>query len=413
MNNTLLIIGFVWPEPNSSAAGSRMIQLIKCFQTQDYNITFASPSSKNERSFDLESIGVNQIDIELNKSSFDVFIKQLNPAIVLFDRFMIEEQFGWRVADHCPNALRILDTEDLHCLRRGRQQATKDNKAFNDSYLFNDTAKREIASIYRCDLCLIISEYEMDLLKNKFNINEQLLYYLPFMLEEISLKQQEVLPKYKFRNHFITIGNFLHQPNYEAVLYLKNTIWPLIRQKLPKGEMHVYGAYTSEKVNQMQNEKDGFLIKGFTSEVNEKMQQAKVCLVPLQFGAGLKGKIFDAMINGTPCITSSIGAEGIYGNLTPNGFIEDNPKDFVERALELYSNETLWNQKQRNGFKIINERFNKLNFGDEFLSRVKWLKRNITSHRKNNFIGNMLMHHSMQSTKYMSLWIFEKNRNKT
>ena len=169
MKKTLLIIGFVWPEPKSSAAGSRMIQLIGCFQTHDYKITFASPSSKSEKSFDLESIGVNQIDIELNNSSFDRFIKQLDPDIVLFDRFMIEEQFGWRVTEQCPNAIRILDTEDLHCLRRGRERAHKDNVLLNDSYLFNDTANREIASIYRCDLSLIISEYEMDILKEKRN----------------------------------------------------------------------------------------------------------------------------------------------------------------------------------------------------------------------------------------------------
>ncbi len=317
------------------------------------------------------------------------------------------------MAEHCPDALRILDTEDLHCLRRGRQQAIKDNWPFCDSYLFNDTAKREIASIYRCDLSLIISEFEMELLKDKFKINEQLLYYIPFMLEEISVKQQEVLPNFRERKHFITIGNFLHDPNYDAVLYLKNTIWPLIRPKLPKVEIHIYGAYSSEKVNQLQNEKDGFLIKGFASEVNEIMQQAKVCIAPIQFGAGLKGKIFDAMINGTPCITTKIGAEGIFGNLKPNGFIEDNPKNFVERGLELYSNESLWSKKQKNGFKIINKRFNKLNFQEKFLNRIKWLKNNLSSHRKTNFIGNMLMHHSMLNTKYMSLWIEEKNKKKS
>ncbi len=304
MNKTLLILGFVWPEPKSSAAGSRMIQLIVCFKAKDYNITFASPSSKSEKSFDLASIGVNQIDIELNNSSFDVLIKELNPNIVLFDRFMMEEQFGWRVTEQCPDALRILDTEDLHCLRRGRQKAIKEDQPFSDSYLFNDTAKREIASIYRCDLSLIISEYEMKIIKDKFKINEQLLCYLPFLLEEISVKQQEILPKFKERKHFITIGNFLHEPNYDAVLYLKNIIWPLIRQQLPKAEMHVFGAYSSQKVNQLHNEKDGFLIKGFANNVNHVMQKAKGCLAPLQFGAGLKGKIFDAMINGTPCITS-------------------------------------------------------------------------------------------------------------
>jgi hypothetical protein len=74
---------------------------------------------------DLESLNVAKKSISLNSSSFDVFIKELNPSVVLFDRFMIEEQFGWRVAENCPDALRVLDTEDLHCLRLARQKLVR------------------------------------------------------------------------------------------------------------------------------------------------------------------------------------------------------------------------------------------------------------------------------------------------
>ena len=219
MNKILLIIGFVWPEPKSSAAGSRMMQLIHYFQSQKYNITFASPCAKSDNAFDLKSIGIDPVTIELNHSSFDVFIKKLNPEIVLFDRFMMEEQFGWRVAEQCPNAVRILDTEDLHCLRKGRQQAFKDQKPFDNSYLFNETAKREIASIYRSDLSLIISETEMDILKNQFKVDESLLVLVPFMLAEIQMEIIQNLPSFENRQHFITIGNFQHEPNYNSVLY--------------------------------------------------------------------------------------------------------------------------------------------------------------------------------------------------
>lgn len=119
----LLIIGFVWPEPKSSAAGSRMLQLIEVFQSENYHITFASTCGKGDKAFNLENLGIEQVTIQLNHSSFDEFIKVLDPDLVLFDRFMTEEQFGWRVAQQCPNALRILDTEDLHALRKGRQEA--------------------------------------------------------------------------------------------------------------------------------------------------------------------------------------------------------------------------------------------------------------------------------------------------
>jgi len=406
----LLIIGFVWPEPRSSAAGSRMMQLINAFLSKGYQVTFASPCQKNENAFNLSKIQVNEVEIELNNSSFNVFIKELKPTIVMFDRFTMEEQFGWRVTEHCPDALRILDTEDLHGLRKGRHQAFKDGNAFDKTYLFNDFSKREIASIYRSDLSLIISEAEIEILQTEFKVDKQLLCYLPFMLNEVSEDAIQNLPKFEERQHFITIGNFLHEPNYNSVLYLKETLWPLIKKKLPETEIHIYGAYTSQKVNQLHNEKEGFLIKGFAEVVYHAMQNAKVCLAPLRFGAGLKGKLIDAMQNGTPCITTTVGAEGMFGNLEPNGFTEDSTEAFVEKAIALYTNENIWKTKQSKGFEIIKERFNKKYLEPAFIKTVEELRTNLKAHRLQNFTGMMLHFHTMQSTKFMSKWIEEKNK---
>ncbi|MEO8934196.1 MAG: glycosyltransferase family 4 protein [Xanthomarina sp.] len=406
----LLIIGYVWPEPKSSAAGSRMLQIIQLFQEDNYTITFASPCAKSDNAFNLNDLGVKQVSIELNNSSFDHFVKDLNPEVVLFDRFMMEEQFGWRVAEQCPNALRILDTEDLHGLRKGRQLALKAGEAFSLNYLFNETSKREIASIYRCDLTLIISEAEMEILKTDFKVPETLVFYLPFLLEEISNSTIEKSPDFESRQHFISIGNFLHEPNYNAILYLKETIWPFVRKQLPKAELHNYGAYVSQKVNQLHNEKEGFFVKGFAEDVSKVMQETKICLAPIRFGAGLKGKLVDAMKNGTPCVTTTIGAEGMFGDLDSNGFVEDNPQEFANQCVTLYTNEKLWIEKQQSGFNILNKRFQKKQFQNKFLSRVDEIINQLEAHRLNNFTGQMLQHQNMQSTKYMSKWIEEKNK---
>lgn len=409
MKKKLLVIGFVWPEPKSSAAGSRMLQIIAQFQNQGYEIEFSSAAKISDNSFNLKTINVKTKPILLNDSSFDAFVKDLNPNVVLFDRFMTEEQYGWRVAEQCPNAVRILDTEDFHGLRKAREVALKENDNVSLEYLQNDITKREIASIYRCDLSLIISEAEIDILTRQFQIDKSLLYYLPFLLEPISESETKQLPKFEAREHFITIGNFLHAPNYDAVLYLKQTIWPLIRQQLPKAELHIYGAYESQKVTQLNNKKEGFLIKGFAEDVNEVMQNAKVCLASLRFGAGLKGKLIDAMQNGTPCVMSSIAAEGMFGNLEANGFIDDNPDAFANKAVELYSNFEIWKQHQENGFKVLNQRFSQLDFEAEFSSHIESLCENLKTHRQQNFIGQLFMHQTMQSTKYMSKWIEAKN----
>ncbi|GAA4817650.1 glycosyltransferase family 4 protein [Litoribaculum gwangyangense] len=386
------------------------MQLINAFINAGYTITFATTTSKTNNAFNLESIGVSEVNIDLNNSSFDDFIKALNPDIVLFDRFMTEEQFGWRVAEQCPNAIRILDTEDLHGLRKGRQKAFKDNKPFDRSYLFNDTSIREIASIYRCDLSLIISEAEMEILINQFKVDKSLLLYLPFMLDEISEEIIKNLPKFSQRQHFISIGNFLHEPNFNAVLYLKESIWPLIRKQLPKAELHIYGAYTSQKVNQLHDERTGFLIKAFTEDVNLVMRQAKICIAPLQFGAGLKGKLVDAMQNGTPCVMSTIASEGMFGNLESNGFVEDDPKEFANKAIQLYQDDMLWKEKQQNGFVIINNRFKKTEFEAKFLKVITETAKQLHKIRLHNFTGQMLQYHAFQSTKYMSKWIEEKNK---
>ncbi len=408
-NQHILILGFVWPEPNSSAAGSRTLQLIELFQLQGWKVTFASAAADSEYMVDLNNLGVNKVRIELNNTSFDTFIAHLQPTIVLFDRYIIEEQFGWRVAENCPNALRILDTIDLHCLRLARQKAFKENVKFDPSFLMSDNAKREIASIYRCDISLIISDYEMKLLQNYFKIDKLLLHYIPFMLNPIDEKIISSWQSFETRKHFITIGNFLHEPNWDAVRYLKQDIWPEIRKELPEAELHIYGAYLSQKVNELHNPKERFFIKGRAFDAKEVVSKAKVCLAPLRFGAGIKGKLIEAMQSGTPSVTTDIGAEGMHGTYEWNGEIINDLSSFVNAAIKLYTDKTFWQKSQGNGVTIVNKFYSKKTPGNEFINQLLQVQNNLNNHRLNNFVGAMLMHHTMAGTKYMAKWIEGKN----
>jgi hypothetical protein len=407
----LLIIGFVWPEPNSSAAGGRMLQLISLFKEQGYSITFASPAQDSDFMVNLEEFGVDKKSIALNCASFDVFVNELNPTVVLFDRFMMEEQFGWRIAENCPNALRLLDTEDLHCLRLARQKAFKENRLFETSDLMTEeVAKREIASILRCDLSLMISEFEMELLTTTFKIDKALLYYLPFLLEPRNVTAFDKLPSFEDRMDFVFIGNFLHEPNWNAVQYLKEIIWPLIRKRLPQAVLNIYGAYPSQKVLQLHQPKEGFLIKGRAPKAQEVVSSARVVLAPLRFGAGIKGKLVEAMQCGTPSVTTTIGAESMHGDLPWNGFIADNPQVFADEAVQLYNDKKRWIEVQYNGLAIVNQRYSKALFGEDFKKQIVFLQANLQQHRLTNFIGAMLQHHTLSSTKYMSRWIEAKNK---
>lgn len=407
----LLIIGFVWPEPNSSAAGGRMMQLISIFKENGFEITFASAAQDSDFMVDLAKFGVQKVGIELNSSSFDDFIKELNPDVVLFDRFMIEEQFGWRVIENCPKAIRILDTEDLHCLRTARQKAFKENRTFElVDLLSEEVAKREIASILRCDLSLIISQFEMKILKDVFRIDEELLFYLPFLVNKMEESDLLKLPFFEDRKNFVFIGNFLHEPNWNTVQHLKESIWPFLKKEFPDAVLEVYGAYPSQKVLQLHQPKNGFFIMGRAEDANVVVKKARIVLAPIRFGAGLKGKLLEAMQCGTPSITTSIGSEAMHENLSWNGFIEDNPEAFAKKAIELYQNENLWKEAQKNGIKIINGCYQKSDYSNELLSVVNSLLIDSESHRLHNFMGNLLQHHAYKSTMYMSKWIEAKNK---
>lgn len=404
----LLVIGYVWPEPNSSAAGSRMMQLLNCFYKNQWQISFASPAQQTDHMADLSTLGIQTEHIELNNTSFDHYITDKKPDIVIFDRFMMEEQFGWRVEKFSPDSLRVLNTEDLHSLRQARHLALKQNRVFQTEDLYNDHGIREMAAIHRCDLTLMISEMETKLLIEKFQVPETHVYHLPFMLPAPT--KINALTPFEERQHFISIGNFRHAPNWDAVLQLKTDIWPKIRKRLPKAELHIYGAYPPSKATQLHNAKEGFLVKGWAEDAQEVMQNARICLAPLRFGAGIKGKLVEAMQMGTPSITTQIGAEAMHGLLPWNGVITDNIETFIDAAVSLYEDKTNWLLMQKNGHEILQSRYQAQEWEPKLINRLQLQTKLKESLRKKHFLGLMLRHHSLKSTQYMSQWIELKNK---
>ncbi|MEZ9315399.1 glycosyltransferase [Vibrio lentus] len=407
----VLAIGYVWPEPNSSAAGSHMMSLLRLFKRQGWSVEFATPAQETEHMIDLYEEGITSQSIQLNCDSFDQYIEELQPDVVMFDRFMMEEQFGWRVEKVCPNAFKLLDTEDLQFLRNARHEAVKKETELTKAHLYSDLAKREIAAILRCDLSLIISSYEMELLQSEFNIDPKLLHHLPFMVDLNTLP--ESTKSFEERKHFMTIGNFRHAPNWDAVLQLQK-IWPKIRKQLPDTELHIYGSYPPPKATALHNPKTGFHIKGWAKDAQEVMEQARVCVAPLRFGAGIKGKLLDAMKLQTPNVTSEIGSEGMLpqGELQWPGAVADDIDEFVKQAVALYKDEEKWLKAQSQCHSILEAHYEQNQLGDTLIERLTALESDLESHRLDNFFGSMLKHHSMASTKYMSQWIAEKNKTK-
>ncbi len=402
----LVIIGMVIPEPNSTAAGKRMLQLIDFFSQANYRISFLTAAGNVEFSFNLKELNINLITIEINSPNFETILQGLQPDVVLYDRFVTEEQFGWKVAEICPNAIKILDTEDLHFLRKARENAYKKGLNLNEIDFQNEVFIREMASIYRSDLSLIISEFEYDLLAHTLKVSPDILLYIPLFAE--------VTPdsvSFINRKNFVSIGNFLHEPNWQTVLKLKQ-IWLQIKKQIPEAEIHIYGAYITEKAKQLHNEKQGFWVKGRANSVEEVFNNARVLLAPIPFGAGIKGKLLDSMRLGLPNITTKIGAEAMHGNLPWNGFVVEDDESFVEKAINLYNNQDLWYQCQKQGYDLVENRYKKEQFYPIFEEKIQSISTKLKAHRMRNYFGKILLHHTLQSSKYLGKWIEEKQKNR-
>jgi len=406
----VLIIGLTWPEPKATAAGVRMLQLMEVLKKNDCTITFATTAIKPHGHGDEHALGVETVSIELNSTTFDNFIGKLQPQIVVFDRFLTEEQFGWRVVEHCPNALRILDTEDLQSLRTARQEAVQKGIPFTTSiWLNHGKTLREVASILRCDLSLIISDFELELLQEHAKISAHLLMHLPFFSEVE--KEEKKAYGFRQRGDFLFMGGGKHAPNIDAILYLKKELWPSIKHQLPRAALNIYGAYLPQSILDLHNPKEGFLVHGRAESAPAVMEKARVCLAPLRFGAGIKGKLWQAMQCGTPSVTTPIGAEGMHGGLPWNGTVAQTDEEFVEAAVALYTNASLWEESQKNGQRLLEERYNIDIWPQAFIERLKEVQHQLAANRSANLMGRLLHHHAFQSTKYLSKWIALKNKD--
>jgi glycosyltransferase involved in cell wall biosynthesis len=406
----VLVIGYVWPEPTSSAAGGHMMQLLHCFVAQGWSVTFASPAKVGEHKADLAALGIAEQTIALNDESFDRFVAALQPDMVLFDRFMMEEQFGWRVELHCPQAMRVLETCDLQSLRDARQGLLKERLRAGDDEndfgaLFDvssdtlyrhmseaDITQREVAAIFRCDLSLMISPFEAQLLVERFGVPPT--------------------PALDFdqRANFVCIGNFRHAPNWDAVLWLKNQVWPRIRKQLPRAELHLYGAYTPPKATALHNAAQGFLVKGWAADALQVVGQARVALAPLRFGAGIKGKLLDAMLCGTPSVTTPLGAEGMRTGDRWPGHIACSADELAAWAVRLYEDSDQWGAAQAQCHEHLCAEYGFEQHSQTLVRRLYQLSQSLEQHRRANFIGTMLRHHLHKSTKYFSQWIQSKNQ---
>eukprot|EP00804_Cyclotella_cryptica_P007560 CCRYP_010649-RA/>CCRYP_010649-RA protein AED:0.20 eAED:0.20 QI:232/1/1/1/0.5/0.33/3/151/334 len=296
------------------------------------------------------------------------------------------------------------------------------NRSKEKSY---DTFLRELASIHRSDLVFVCSPKEMELLRS-WNVPTSKMTLASFFCTS-TLSPIDV-PSFHERRDFVTVGGFKHPPNVDSVKVLCHEIWPRIRNKLPNNDvrLHIFGAYPTQEILSLHDDESGFLVHGRIEDLDSELRKRRVLLAPLRFGAGIKGKIVDGWRCGCPVVTTPIGSEGmldedykkdsehtnnVYGHW--GGAVVRDTDAFVDAAVELYTQRSMWNKAQLMGNDLLRKLFNMENNFHLVQAAVRDAMAELKQRRMSDTVGAILWHQNMRCTKYFSKWLELKETMKS
>jgi hypothetical protein len=346
-----------------------------------------------------EKSGVRTLTCDPNSSEAADVLKKLSPQLVIYDRFYSEEKFGWRARELWPESLQMIDTIDLHFLRGARQRAHLAGATVSEpgDEFFGEDFLREMASLHRADVSLVVSSYEAEWLSQQ-GLEKGRICYLPFSAKA------EAQPKSQVgRQGFCFLGNYMHAPNVDAVRWLESELWPALRKQMPDAELHLYGAYPPQSISQLHG-KNGIFSHGFVEDHREAISRHQVMLAPLRFGAGIKGKVLEAWATGTPVLGTPLAFESMGA-----GFAEfTDAAGFVDQ-IQALQNPDDWHKNVEKGRELLKSKFESEAIFKTFADFLAASFDGLPKIRK-SLTGRMLRHHGAQSLKYFSKWIEEKNK---
>lgn len=386
--NKILYFSNTWPRSQTSAACERVFGLIEVFRLAHLNIDFICAAKKHYKGTEgvkkYKFVYCDSIDPN-NNEAVQHFLRKLKDKFEasVFDTFIAEELYSHYIHRLFPKCLKILDTQDLHSLRKLREQKymslIEKFPDFKDVSIMEILAvkptledpyhAREMASIFRSDYVFLTSDYEKHFLETNYGLKNTLktqFYYSNHLIVNKDIgyrtyfldgEKDEASRGYHFerRKDFVWLGNFKHAPNLKAVELLISEIWPKIRTILPEAELHIYGSDFPKKFEDIEH--NGIRKKNLMQDLKQ-LSRYRVLLAPIFFGAGIKGKITDAWFNFLPVVTTPIGAEGLFYEAVDDDFQLErlsktsNDERFIKPDVEILKTE---NTKLVQYYKYQNE----------------------------------------------------------
>ena len=393
----ILIIDDIPPFPDRASGALRHYHILKQMIDLGYSVTYVhlmgkSFNDKHSQNYfaEFEMQGVEFFwfqyenwwsfrDSPESKSIKEDLLKALEFESRKFDLiyiafWFIAEYFIDIIRNTLPNTPVLVDTVDIHFLREKRKAEI--SKLKKDFLQAEDTKIRELEVYQKADMIVTVTEQDRMEIKN--HLSDKPIFLLPNVHDIIQVK----VP-FAERNDLLFVGSFSHDPNIDAVLYFVREVFPLIKRKLPNIKFYVVGNNPPEKIKNL-NSKD-IIVTGWVPEVKPYLEKCRISIVPLRYGAGMKGKVGETLSYGVPMVSTTIGAEGMGIENNVHSFITDDPKEFAEYTIKLYEDVDIWNRFSQNGKKLIDSNFS----CENIKKKIKYIMRyNTRESLKTNFALN-------------------------
>jgi len=335
--------------PDQDSGSLRMFYMLGLLQDLGYRLTFAADTLEYREPYtnSLQDMGVEVLYRPYTASIEQHLLDQgRRYTAVILSRADIAEKYSKKVRALCTNAKLIFDTVDLHFLREERKGRLENNK--RRIRLAEMRKRQELGIMEMSDVTLVVSPAEKELLVQEA---------LNARIEVVS----NILPVYgraatfEERRDMVFIGNFIHSPNVDAMVYFVKEVLPDIRNRINGIRLHIVGSNTPPVIKKL--EADDVIVTGYVKDLAPLFSSILLSVAPLRYGSGVKGKVNMSMSYGVPVVATSCASEGIGLRDGKNALIADTTEDFAKAVVRLYSDKDLWNKLSEEGMENVRSMF--------------------------------------------------------
>ena len=344
-----LIIDATTPAPNQDSGSVRMVNFMRVLIDLGTQVSFMA---ENRAFVERDTTALQQLGVEVLYHPYVsdpvAFFRERGHEfdVILLSRHYIASNYIALVREYAPQARLLFDTVDLHYLREQREAELGDRDELRRTALA--TRVRELQVMRDSDITLVVSPVEQELLSVD----------APDVRVEILSNVHEVFgcrKPFRERHDLVFVGGFQHPPNIDAVDWFVKAVFPFVRAALPGVRFHVIGSKIVDRVLALAG--DDVIVHGFVEDIAPFMDDCRISVAPLRYGAGVKGKVNMAMSYGLPVAATAIAVEGMHVRIGEDVLVADDAAGLANEIIRLYGDEGLWNQLSANGLANVERHF--------------------------------------------------------